>query len=173
MNASFGAVIDDVARAMTSGRPADGFAAGVLERVSAEAPQRWHRGVARVGIALAVAAVVVVSLVVGRARFAGREPARAGGPVAQAVPAADGVAQPPSQRAGGRTSILRTGLPQPAPPAPNLLEWHARTIPELAALPAIAIVEIQPNALSIAQLDVMPLGVAPLILPPIGGEGGR
>ena len=171
-NRAFDILIDDVAREVTSGRPTGTWVPSVLARLSAE-PQAVTPRVAWpwIGAGAAAAVVLVASLVLPRAlvRFT-----RVSVP-AISVPAAVTPADGPvvTRTAGAVAHMTRASRARHAVPAPALLAWRARTIPELAMAEPLALSEIQPAGLSITQLDVVPLGIAPLTLLPIGGEGGR
>jgi hypothetical protein len=56
-----------------------------------------------------------------------------------------------------------------------VVEWRARAIPALDGVAALELDHIQPEELSISQLNVTPLDIAPIVIPSIPeiDEGGR
>ncbi len=168
-------LIDDVAREMTSGDPAAGFRVRVMARVAAETTEPRLRWRTPLWLAAAGAAVVVVAGLVVL-----REPQRTAEPAAVIAAAGDappvsGTASEPgtADDAVGQQTQGATRRVQAARLPASVLEWRARVIPELTAVAPLAFAEIQPVWLSITQLDVTPLGILPITLPPIGDGGGR
>ena len=168
-------MIDDVARDMTAGDPAPDFRARVMEQVSAPSPaRRLPEFVSTWRAATVAAAVVIAAIGVSVSRpFRTSEPSR---PIARvSTPSAPVVAPPdpatnveaPAQAA----AVRRAPAPQPSA---SLVEWRARRIPALESLAALELEHIQPAGLSISQLSVMPLDIAPIVVPSIPpADGGR
>lgn len=160
-------MIDDVARDMTAADPAADFRARVMEQVSMTPPARLHplRGLWR-GAALA-AAVVVAAIALGVNQPSRRpEPqssvARGGSASVPVVAPADPAVS--VEAAAPKAAARRAAAPQPSA---ALVEWRARNIPALADLAALELEHIQPAGLSISQLSVRPLDIAPIVVPSI------
>ena len=169
-------LIDDVARDMTAGDPAPDFRARVLEQVSTTPPSRrllalmWTwRG------ATAAAATVVVAAIALSVNRPSRGP-ESEHSVARGVSASAPVVAPSDPAASVDASVpARARRRTPAPqPSAALVEWRARNIPALADVAALELEHIQPASLSISQLSVMPLDIAPIVVPSIPpADGGR
>lgn len=170
---AFDRVIDDVARDMTGRAPTPDFRARVMERVSATRPAGRLTLLAGNWRAAGVAAAVVVGVIAVTVMqpFRTGEPspsvARVTAPVRPAAAPSDPlvmVEAPPSPRATRR----------PAEPRPSaaLVAWRARNIPALEDPAALELDQIQPAGLSISQLSVRPLDIAPIAIASIV-EGGR
>jgi hypothetical protein len=160
-------LVTDVAGAMTAGEPSARFAASVIARVSAA--QRSPRR--RVGPwAVSVTALLAIGVVITWTPPATRTPTA--GPVVSMAPG-PGLATPaPASQAAPGTFVARADV-RSLREAAMLVEWRARSVPELDALAPLAIDGIQPEDLSMTQLSVAPLAVMPLAIAPLGDEGGR
>ena len=155
-------VIDDVARDMTAADPAADFRARVMEQVSAT-PVRLRplRGLRRDATLAAAAAIAAIAVSVAQP-FRSSEPrsmARVSPPSAPVVAPADPAAN--ADAPARATAPRRAPAPQPSA---ALVEWRARNIPALADLAALEMDHIQPAGLSISQLSVRPLDIAPIVI---------
>lgn len=164
-------VIDDVARDMTAATPAAEFRARVVERVSATRQTRHVAALAWTWRgAIAAAAVVIAALAVSVAQpFRSSEPprsvARVSTPSSPVVAPAD-----PATSAGvpAPATVRRTPAPQPSA---ALVAWRERNIPALADVAALDMMApIQPAGLSISQLSVRPLEIAPIVISSIDDQ---
>jgi hypothetical protein len=166
-------VIDEVARDMTAGVPAPGFRARVVQQVSITRPAGRlaafvsTRRFAGAGAAAALVAIAVVALQPFRSVDPDRSVVRGGAPVATASASADPVEASVTLTAAGSPGSRPARAPQP--PA-ALLEWRARRIAALEGVAPLELDHIQPASLSISQLSVTPLGIAPLVIPEIDDE---
>ena len=167
-------VIDDVARDMTAGDPAPDFRARVIERVSTTPPSRpllafgWSwRGATTAATVIATAIALNVSR-----PFRGPEPQQS---VARGGSTAAPVVAPSDPATNVEAPAPAAARPAPAPhPSAALVEWRARNIPALADVAALDMASIQPPGLSISQLTVTPLDIAPIVVPSIPPtDGGR
>lgn len=160
-------VIDDVASGMTAAGPAADFRARIMEQVSTTPQSRLRplRGLRR-GATLAAAAAIAAIAVSLTQPFRSPEPqpslARVSTPSAPVAAPADPVASVDAPTPVA--AVRRAAAPQPSA---ALVEWRARNIPALADLAALELRHIQPAGLSISQLSVRPLDIAPIVVPSI------
>jgi hypothetical protein len=155
---------------MTAGDLSPDFRARVMEQVVIAPPARRLALFAWTAAAATVV-VAAIALSVGRPLpSAGVERAVvSGSPAAPAAATAD--AATPVEP-GARVAAVRRASP-PQPPA-TLVAWRLRNIPALEGVAALEVEPIQPAGLSISQLSVTPLDVAPIVVPSIPPvEGGR
>jgi hypothetical protein len=161
-------VIDDVARGMTAADPVAEFRARVMEQVRTT-PQYgrlsafvWAWRGAAVAAAVVVAAIAVNLTQPFRSDEPGPSLARISSLSAPIAAPADPVAS--VDASAPAAAVRRAPAPQPSA---ALVEWRARNIPALADLAALELQHIQPAGLSISQLTVRPLDIAPIVVPSI------
>jgi hypothetical protein len=142
-------VIDDVARAMTGGDPPADLREAVLARLDRRSPWRW----AWLAVPATAAAIVVVTFAV-RDRSATVQPTPANPAVAQIVstpgvnPSLATIPAPPHPRAVSRRSVQTMA--------------SIRSLAALPGPPALHAVDIQPDALAIPLLHMMPIATEPI-----------
>jgi hypothetical protein len=166
-------VIDEIASGLTAGEPRPHFRARVLDRVSAAGARQWPAATAWWFRAGAAAAAMAIVAIVGTSVRTPRGPQTAADPARRAdvagLPSGATAAPDPAPR-DGRSGTARALRSRTA--APALVEWRARAIPALAGIVPMGVADIQPEALSLSQLSVAPLGITPMVIEPIG-DGGR
>lgn len=145
--------IDQVARQMTAGDPAEAFRSRVAARLNERRAAPWFW----IGGTLLAAGAAVALVVVTRAPQA---------PMAAAQTAA-ATARPvePPVTPEPRTPNPRTLEPRTLEPSSSWLAWESRAIPALTAPEPSAMSDIQPE-----PLEIRPLVTPALIVPAIGDE---
>jgi hypothetical protein len=165
--------IDDVAARMTAGDAPAGLRARVLGRIGDRRPSTWTWALKPVAALAALVLVGVTVQILRTSRPADRRDSPAAHLATATAPTTTGVAaatanvdrvSPPAPRV----------RPKPAPPRMSAAEaaWHERAIPALDAIAALSIDAIQPEALSIPQLEVKALATTPLVVA-TDGKGVR
>jgi hypothetical protein len=163
--------IDAVAARMTADdAPAD-LGARVLDRIRGRRSPMWMWAL-KPAAALAVLAVAAITAQVMRtSRSVDQRQPAAEHLATSSATSTSAVAVPNLDRTPSRPA-----RPNPAPAKPRMsaaeAAWHERAIPALDAIAALSIDGIQPEPLSIPQLDVKALATAPLVVP-TDGKGVR
>ena len=172
--------IDEAARRMTDGSPADGFRRRVLARIEAnDTPRRsWRAGFVLSPIAVAA---VIVTAVMFMSRPGPLGPGSPAGPKATALQTPPIVAADPTKTAGpaappdtagpqGPALPLTVGRPGPCgpgktagPEGPALqIELDPNDLASIAVAP-LAVDTMTPDSIQIPRLDaITPIAVAPL-----------
>ena len=153
--------IDAVARRITEGAPASDLRASVLARLEARRPDRviWWLAPA--------AAVIVLALVVALPMLRRMMAPESAAPIAASMARIETAAVPAGAAARdlemtARDASVADRRPAVRPPSPAQVAWRARAIPALDAIEALTFTAIQPDVLSIPQLEVKPLVTAPI-----------
>jgi hypothetical protein len=162
--------IDAVARQMTSAVPAPHLRARVLERLEARRPVRWAWVLAPAAATVAVAAIAATLMMRGTP---GSPPV-----VSPAAAPRTALAVAGATRPGDVPTVLPVVVRGPArarvAPAVREQTWNEEAVPALPRPAPLTLIDIQPNLLSIPQLDVKPIVTEPLTVPSIDGRpGGR
>jgi hypothetical protein len=141
--------IDIIARDMTNAEPRVDFRARVLASLPDRRPHRW----ARVLLPAAVAIIIGAT-----SWFAGRfsHPTALPLPLTRAAAQAPGGAAPGSGAVDAPAPSVQRHRHVSAPTAEDLA-WQARAVPRLPRADTLTIAPIQPNALSIAPITVLPV----------------
>jgi hypothetical protein len=167
-------LIDDVARELTAAEPRGPFRARVLSALDCQRHTGRFNHVAPATIAAAVLLAVGMNLYV--ARQAARQPTAAGraaNVAAAPSPANSLLPQPrvePSiapSAASGPARRVRAVAPDTVALTAEELAWQARSVPPLAAPPALPLGGNQPAATVDPLLTVIPLVTEPLELMPL------
>lgn len=149
--------IDEAARRMTDGSPADGFRRRVLARIEAnDTPRRsWRAGFVLSPIAVAA---VIVTAVMFMSRPGPLGPGSPAGPKATALQTPPIVAADPTKTAGPAAPPDTAG-----PEGPALqIELDPNDLASIAVAP-LAVDTMTPDSIQIPRLDaITPIAVAPL-----------
>lgn len=158
-------LIDRVAREITAGVPTPDLAERVRDRIARTPQQRPWSWTVVAAAGLATAAVVLAAIVVRPAMVSPGIP-NIQAPGIQAIAESRPPAIPESE---DPFATGNPGMPDPRTARPAsasaATEWHARAVPALPEIQALAIERIQPTALSIPLLEV-----EPLVVPTSGGD---
>ena len=160
--------IDTVARQMTERASTSDLRASVLARLE---PRRPGRAIWWLVPAAAVTALALVTAPSMLRRLMAPE---SGAPSAASTSRIATHAVPAAAPAPAPDEIARdvraAGRPAGRPVSPAQTAWRARAIPALQAIEALSFSTIQPDVLSIPQLEVKPLVTAPIDTG--AGDGG-
>lgn len=173
---SLNRAIDEVAARMTAGDAPDDLRMRVLRRIRERRQPVWLwtlKPAAALAI-LALATVAVQVIRTSRSIDTRQPPAVHVGTAATTTASTTSAGNAAADLDRVSSRPVRTA-PKPTPPRISAAEaaWRERAIPALAPIESLSIGSIQPEALSVPQLEVKPLASAPANVVSSDGKGVR
>ena len=166
--------IDDVARRLTAQDPPADLRARVMARIHDRAQPRLVWRFAPLAAGVAGLAAIGFAWTVARTPHEAPRPA-ARSTISAAAPAsslpASQVADASAVIASARPAAVKTQAKPPVGPSAAELAWLARAVPALPQPAALNVEGIQPEALTIPQIDMKPLVTERLMPSPPDGGG--